>query len=416
MNVNRIAVFIDAENEASWIKHGGIEILINELKLLGQIIIRRAYGVWNRPQLAMHQATLNQQGFELIHCYHPVPGKNSADIQMTVDVMECAWQLANINCFVLVTGDSDFSPVFRRLREMDKEVIGVGQNSTLSECVRTSCSRFIYTDEFVEYRQQLLTKETTVAQLAQPSHENVKKAELQSTAVTQILPDQRLEAVKKLTKQLLQEEKQPLNTSQLRNKLVMLDKAFDHKTLGFSKFSGFLKAIDGIQLIKDGTVDFVFLEESKRASIAAEMSLEDKYRSLLNKHNIHFISSEKLKMIYKRATSLEPSFSKLSLLKNAVFSDLENKNNQISKKDINKAFYIFLRLDLISTELPSSGGEFIKVKKLKAKDFILEVDRFLISMLSGLCRTNNVELKAKELKKLTLSSISKKNIEELINA
>lgn len=213
MNVNRIAVFIDAENEASWIKHGGIEILINELKLLGQIIIRRAYGVWSRPQLAMHQATLNQQGFELIHYYHPVPGKNSADIQMTVDVMECAWQLANINCFVLVTGDSDFSPVFRRLREMDKEVIGVGQNSTLSECVKTSCSRFIYTDEFVEYRQQLLIKETTIAQLAQPSHENVKKAEPQSTEITQILPDKRLEAVKKLTKQLLQEEEQPLNAN-----------------------------------------------------------------------------------------------------------------------------------------------------------------------------------------------------------
>jgi hypothetical protein len=103
MNVNRIAVFVDAENVTSWIKHGGVEILINDLKLLGQIIIRRAYGVWSHPHLAMHQAAINQQGFELIHCYHPVPGKNSADIQMTVDVMECAWQLANINCFVLVT-------------------------------------------------------------------------------------------------------------------------------------------------------------------------------------------------------------------------------------------------------------------------------------------------------------------------
>lgn len=88
---------------------------------------------------------------------------------------------------------------------------------------------------------------------------------------------------------------------------------------------------------------------------------------------------------------------------------------QISKKDINKAFSIFLRLGLISTQMLGSGDEFITVKKLKAKDFILEVDRFLISTLSGLCGTNNVELKAKELKKLTLSSISKKDIEELIN-
>lgn len=142
---NRIAVFVDAENVSSWIKYDGITMLIEELMQLGQIIIRRAYGVWSRPQLAVHQAAINQQGFELIHCYHPVTGKNTADIQMTVDVIECAWQLPDISCFVLVTGDSDFSPVFRRLRAMDKDVIGVGQHSTLSECVKTSCTRFIYT-------------------------------------------------------------------------------------------------------------------------------------------------------------------------------------------------------------------------------------------------------------------------------
>ena len=165
MKENRIAVFVDAENVTSWIKHDGITSLIDELIQLGQIIVRRAYGVWSRPQLAMHQAAINQQGFELIHCYHPITGKNTADIQMTVDVIECAWQLPNINCFVLVTGDSDFSPVFRRLREMDKEVIGVGRSSTLSECVKTSCSRFIYTDEYVEYRQQqLLATDNAAAQ------------------------------------------------------------------------------------------------------------------------------------------------------------------------------------------------------------------------------------------------------------
>jgi hypothetical protein len=108
----RIAVFIDAENVTNW----------------------------SKPNLAMHQAV-----FELIHCYHPVTGKDTADIQMTVDVIECAWQLPNIICFVLVTGDSDFTPVFRRLQEMDKDVIGVGQHSRLSECVKTSCTRFSIT-------------------------------------------------------------------------------------------------------------------------------------------------------------------------------------------------------------------------------------------------------------------------------
>lgn len=62
-------------------------MLVEELMPLGQIIVRRAYGVWSRPQLAMHQAGINQQGFELIHCFHPITGKNTADIQMTVDGM-----------------------------------------------------------------------------------------------------------------------------------------------------------------------------------------------------------------------------------------------------------------------------------------------------------------------------------------
>ncbi|WP_054758218.1 NYN domain-containing protein [Methylomonas koyamae] len=146
---NRIAVFVDAENVTNWIKHGGVRILMEELNQFGQIIIRRAYGVWSKPNLAMHQAAINRSGFELIHCYHPVTGKNTADIQMTLDIIECAWQLPNITCFVLVTGDSDFTPVFRRLREMDKDVIGVGQHSTLSECVKTSCTRFIYTDDVI---------------------------------------------------------------------------------------------------------------------------------------------------------------------------------------------------------------------------------------------------------------------------
>ena len=130
--LKRVAIFVDAENVTHWLKQDVVKALIAELLLLGQLIIRKAYGVVSRSQLTIHQATLNQQGFEIIHCYHPVSRKNTADIQMTVDVIESAWQLPNIDTFVLVTCDSDFSPVFRRLREMDKEVIGVDRHSPSS--------------------------------------------------------------------------------------------------------------------------------------------------------------------------------------------------------------------------------------------------------------------------------------------
>ena len=74
--LKRVAIFVDAENVTHWLKQDVVKALIAELLLLGQLIIRKAYGVLSRSQLTIHQATLNQQGFEIIHCYHPVSRKH----------------------------------------------------------------------------------------------------------------------------------------------------------------------------------------------------------------------------------------------------------------------------------------------------------------------------------------------------
>jgi len=107
-----------------WVKDDGAEKLLSELSPTGQIIVRRAYGNWTNPGLLNFQGNLNRSGFELIHNYHPISGKNSSDIQLTIDVIEYALRLNDVEWFVLATGDSDFSPLFRRLREIGKEVIG----------------------------------------------------------------------------------------------------------------------------------------------------------------------------------------------------------------------------------------------------------------------------------------------------
>ena len=133
---SKVAVFVDVENLTHWIKGDGAERLVSDLSSIGQLIVRRAYGKWTNQNLIPLQSTLNRLGFELVHNFHPVSGKNSSDIQLTVDAMEYALHLNDVNWFVLATGDSDFSPLFRRLREMGKEVIGVasenGKNRTLS--------------------------------------------------------------------------------------------------------------------------------------------------------------------------------------------------------------------------------------------------------------------------------------------
>lgn len=402
---NRIAVFVDAENVSSWIKYDGITMLIEELMQLGQIIIRRAYGVWSRPQLAVHQAAINQQGFELIHCYHPVTGKNTADIQMTVDVIECAWQLPDISCFVLVTGDSDFSPVFRRLRAMDKDVIGVGQHSTLSECVKTSCTRFIYTNEYIEHRQQLLTADNVSTQDTSPA----------STDHSAIDTAKQIAEANELVLQLLKGEKKGVNTSQLKNTLKA-QIGFDEKNFNFASFSKFLTAIDGIKLTKIGSANYAVLATND-AVVATENlkpATAEYYSSLLKKNNMRLISADKIKKIYKQATTIKENYSEMTALKEAVFTASHKIDGQLSKADVNKAFNIFVKMDLIQIEKAKGGIDAIKVKKMALKDFLLKLDKLMIATLLESCKVSTFQLKAAEVKKMTMSPISKDNIKKLI--
>ena len=120
---------------------------MSELSKSGQVIVRKAYGNWSNQNIHKFQEELNRQGFEMMHSYHPVSGKNSSDIQFAIDVMECAMEPLEIDCFVLATGDADFSPLFRRLRAKNHKVIGVGPRSPLSESVKSSCSKYIFTTE-----------------------------------------------------------------------------------------------------------------------------------------------------------------------------------------------------------------------------------------------------------------------------
>jgi hypothetical protein len=214
MKSSKIAIFIDVENLTPWVKEDGPEKLLSEISPTGQTIVRRAYGNWTNQNLFNFQGNLNRSGFELIHNYHPISGKNSSDIQLTIDVMEYALRLNDVEWFVLATGDSDFSPLFRRLREIGKEVIGVGPRSALSESVKTSCSRYIYTD---------ITQETIKLAL-----------------------DDAIDLVEKALKTF----EEPAPYSSLKSVMINIDSAFDEKALGFKSFSEFLKSIDSIDLVR----------------------------------------------------------------------------------------------------------------------------------------------------------------------
>ena len=217
MSRSKIAVFVDVENLTQWLKQKGPEKLVTELSSTGHIIVRKAYGNWNNSSIQSYQQDLNRQGFELIHNFHPVSGKNSSDIQLTVDVMESALRLTDVDWFVLATGDSDFSPLFRRLREMGKEVIGVGPRSPLSESVKTSCSRYIFIDS--------------------PDD----------------LANEKQKAIK-LTLSTLRTFDGAAHCSALKNRLIGIDSAFNEKALGFSSFTDYLNSIDTLDVFQQGKV------------------------------------------------------------------------------------------------------------------------------------------------------------------
>ncbi|CAM9625334.1 unnamed protein product, partial [Ectocarpus sp. 8 AP-2014] len=143
----RVGVFVDVENVLGWLKRGGCTELLAKAGELGVVGIRRAFGDFSNATVASRQDELQRHGFDLVHTVHPAKGKsNSADISMTIDVMESC-RGPDIQWVMLATGDSDFGPVFRRLRELGKGVVGVGPSSVLSSSVALSCHEFIFTDD-----------------------------------------------------------------------------------------------------------------------------------------------------------------------------------------------------------------------------------------------------------------------------
>jgi uncharacterized protein (TIGR00288 family) len=148
-----IALFCDFENIALGVRDAhfpqlDINLVIERVLLKGSIVVRKAYCDWTRYKdfkVAMHQA-----GFELIDIPHvSQSGKNSADIRMVVDALDLCYMKPHVDTFVIVSGDSDFSPLVTKLLENNKGVIGVGVKNSTSDMLVQRCNEFIYYDDLV---------------------------------------------------------------------------------------------------------------------------------------------------------------------------------------------------------------------------------------------------------------------------
>jgi len=151
-----MAVFCDFENVAIGVRDArydrfDIGKVTERLLLKGSIVVKKAYCDWDRYK--EFKAGMHEASFELIEIPHVrQSGKNSADIRMVVDALDLCYTKEHVDTFVIISGDSDFSPLVSKLRENDKAVIGVGVKESSSDLLIANCDEFIYYDDLV--RQQ----------------------------------------------------------------------------------------------------------------------------------------------------------------------------------------------------------------------------------------------------------------------
>ena len=156
--INNMAVFCDFENVALGVrdaKYAKFDIgkVLEKLLLKGSIVVKKAYCDWERYK--EFKGPMHEASFELIEIPHVrMSGKNSADIRMVVDALDLCYTKSHVDTFVIVSGDSDFSPLVSKLRENNKIVIGVGVKSSTSDLLIANCDEFIYYDDLVRKEEQ----------------------------------------------------------------------------------------------------------------------------------------------------------------------------------------------------------------------------------------------------------------------
>ncbi len=179
--IQNMALFCDFENVALGVREAkypafDIQTVVERLLLKGSLVVKKAYCDWGRYK--DFKAPMHEAAFELIDIPHVrMSSKNSADIRMVVDALDLCYTKAHVDTFVIISGDSDFSPLVSKLRENNKLVIGVGVKNSTSDLLTSNCDEFIYYDDLVREKEKPKKTKST-----RPPAKPVKKVEAGITA------------------------------------------------------------------------------------------------------------------------------------------------------------------------------------------------------------------------------------------
>ncbi|HTL77502.1 MAG TPA: NYN domain-containing protein [Casimicrobiaceae bacterium] len=194
--VTSMALFCDFENIALGVRDANYEKfdigkVLERLLLKGSIVVKKAYCDWERYKA--FKAPMHEASFELIEIPHVrQSGKNSADIRMVVDALDLCYTKAHVDTFVIISGDSDFSPLVSKLRENAKAVIGVGVKNSTSDLLIANCDEFIYYDDLVRAKRKAPAKKraskaaTATAEAPKPSADEDRRMEALELAIETI--------------------------------------------------------------------------------------------------------------------------------------------------------------------------------------------------------------------------------------
>ena len=282
-DTRNLAVFCDFENVAIGIKEANypdfkIRPILERLLLKGSIVVKKAYCDWDRYK--EFKRDMHEAAFELIEIPHVrQSGKNSADIRMVVDALDLCYTKSHIDAFVIISGDSDFSPLISKLKENGKSVIGIGVRGSSSSLLISNCDEFIFYEDIVQIKspkpvpakkpvivkpaaepiRDAATPAKTSRRRARPVTESpVAEAESQSAAHAEPNADdkknQAIEIVVGTVEQLVAERggEGYISASLIKNTIKRIRPGFSESEYGYSAFG---KILDDAQKRGVLTVD-----------------------------------------------------------------------------------------------------------------------------------------------------------------
>ncbi len=245
IEIKNMALFCDFENIALGVKDTkyakfDIQKVLERLLLKGSIVVKKAYCDWERYK--EFKAVMHEAAFELIEIPHVrQSGKNSADIRMVVDALDLCYTKSHVETFVIISGDSDFSPLVSKLRENNKVVIGCGVKNSSSDLLISNCDEFIYYDDLVREEEAKKKKSSkkaskTIAQVT-PKKEVYKTGEEKKQAAVDLI----IETVEALIAERGEADK--MWGSMVKQALKRRKPGFNESYYGFRTFG---------QLLEDG--------------------------------------------------------------------------------------------------------------------------------------------------------------------